>query len=99
MLEKGRQAVERFATSKDPSMLDTLGWLYYRLDKMDQAVSTLAKAASATDKVAPEIYYHYGAALLKSGNKSQAKIELTKAVSADAKYPALEEAKKLLNSI
>ncbi len=99
MLEKARLAVERFADSKNMLMLDTIGWLNYRLGKTEQSVSFLAKAVTADDKVSPEVHYHYGAALLKSGNKPLAKTELTKAVAPEANYPSLPEAKKLLSGI
>jgi len=99
MLEKGRQAVERFTNSKEPAMLDTIGWTYYRLNKLDLAQATFARAISTGNNVPAEIHYHYGATLLKAGNKSQAKVELTKAVSNDAKGPDIDDAKKLLSTI
>lgn len=99
MLEKARLAVERFISTKDPLMLDTIGWLYYRLNKIDLSVTFLAKAVSSGEKIPLEVNYHYGAALLKKGNKAQAKTELTKATVAEANYPALGDAKKLLSGI
>jgi tetratricopeptide (TPR) repeat protein len=99
MLEKAKIAIDRFTGTKDPLMLDTIGWLYYRLDKIEQSSKFLAKAVATDEKIPAEINYHYGVVLLKTGNKAQAKVELTKAVAAGAEYPALEEAKKLLAGI
>lgn len=96
MLDKARDAIEKFAGSPEPSVQDTLGWVYYRQNKPDKAVAALARAAAADEKAPAEIHYHYGAALLKAGNRLQAKTELVRAVAGDARYPALDEAKKLL---
>ncbi len=98
MLAKAKETIEKFAASSEPSVLDTMGWIYYRLNKNDKALSLLSRAVVG-EKIPPEIHYHYGAALLKSSNKPQAKIELQKATAENAKYPAIVEAKKILTGL
>ena len=80
-------------------MLDTIGWLYYRLDKIEHSSKFLARAVATDEKIPAEINYHYGVVLLKTGNKAQAKVELTKATASGAQYPAFDDAKKLLAGI
>ncbi|HUY68713.1 MAG TPA: tetratricopeptide repeat protein [Alphaproteobacteria bacterium] len=95
-LAKAHRASERFVASTDPLYLDTLGWVDYRLGKIDEARIFLARA-TADGTASPEIYYHYGAILLKAGARKQAKVELEKALAGGgaAFYPGLDDARKM----
>src|SRR6185312_4610956 len=44
LLEQARQLAERFAGSNNPLELDTLGWVYYRQGKLDEAMATVVRA-------------------------------------------------------
>lgn len=99
MLEKAQKATEQFANSNNPLFLDTLGWVYYRQGKFDQALKALTHAMELNPQASQEMHYHYGAILLKKGNIAQAKEELSYAVKEGANYPELEIANKLLKEI
>jgi tetratricopeptide (TPR) repeat protein len=96
-LEKARRAAERFSGSTNPFLLDTLGWVYFRQGNLHLAQTILERALGQNgDKLPPQIHYHYGAILMKSGQTDKAKAELAKAVVEGAKYPGIDDAKKLL---
>ncbi len=64
------------------SYLDSLGWAYYKSDKLDLAESTLRKAADQlrTNSV---IQQHYGEVLLKLGRLDDAIAAFTRALNGD----------------
>lgn len=99
MLEKARKLAEQFIGSPNPLLLDTLGWVYYREGKIDQALTLMNQAKASGVKITPEVHYHYGAILLKSGQKEAAKAELQQAVTPQADYHGLEDAKKMLQGL
>jgi len=76
-------------------MSDTLGWVYYRLGDMKQAVEWLAKA-QADRPQNPVINYHLGMAHHKAGNAEKAKEYLQMAMASKADFPGRDEAKKAL---
>lgn len=74
------------------SYLDTLGWLYYRAGKLDQALKTLLKSA----QIAPgqgEILMHIGVVYLDMGEFATALDYLKQAQKAD---PGLKETEAAL---
>jgi tetratricopeptide (TPR) repeat protein len=97
-LEKARNAAERFSGSTNPLLLDTLGWVYFRQGNLPQAQTILERAIGLGGALPPQLHYHYGAILLKSGKTDKAKAELELAVAKGAAYPGIEDAKKLLDS-
>jgi tetratricopeptide (TPR) repeat protein len=97
-LEKARIAVDRFQASDQPALLDTVAWVYYRLGQYQQAASFMQRVVTSKD-ITPQMHYHYGAMLLKQGNKEQAAIELKKATADNATYPGIEDAKLLLSQL
>jgi tetratricopeptide (TPR) repeat protein len=97
-LEKARVVADRFQAAQSPLLLDTVGWVYYRLGNMAQA-STFLERAIGSGKVPAQIHYHYGALLLKENQKDQAKEQLQIAVQDSQKFPGQDEAKRLLDSL
>ncbi len=95
-LERARLIAERFIGSTDPFLLDTLAWVYFRQGKTSQAQTIMERVMSLSDKLPPQIHYHYGALLLNQGKTAEAKEHLKKALDAKMPYAGLEEAKKLL---
>ncbi len=100
-MEMARIAAERFANSDNPYHLDTLGWVYFRLGLTAQAQNVLKRAISLTPSpLHPQISYHYGALLAKTGQSEEAVRYLTQAISdKHTPYPGIEDAKALLNNI
>jgi len=95
-LEKARHVAERFTTTSNPLFLDTLAWVYFRQDKIEEARTTMERAIATGSKLPPQVHYHYGAILIKAGKVAEAKAELKSATAKDANYPGIDEARKLL---
>lgn len=97
LLEKARIAAERFISSTNPLLLDTLGWVYFKQGQTAQAQTIMERVMSFGDKLPAQIVYHYGAILLKQSRTDEAKALLEKATAAGVQpYPGIDEARKLL---
>jgi predicted Zn-dependent protease len=97
-LEKARVVADRFQAAQSPLLLDTVGWVYFRLGNMAQASTFLARAA-AGGQVPAQVHYHYGALLLKEDQKALAKEQLQLAVQAPQKFAGQDDAKHLLDTL
>ncbi len=76
----------------DPAILDSLGWVSYRLGKMEDALKWLGQAF---EKLAdPEIAAHYGEVLWQSNQRERAKEVWQRGRELDAKHPVLVETLK-----
>jgi len=94
-LAKAVELAKPFAQAKNPLLLDTLGWIYYKNADYDQAVFYLTLAAEKQQKNAT-IQYHLGMAYYKISNNELAKKYLTKALTLDDGFDGAEEAKVVL---
>lgn len=65
--------------SSVPALLDTIGWIYYKEDKPEEAIPNLRRAFKAMPTNAT-IGYHLGAALIKNKNADRAREALTEAL-------------------
>jgi predicted Zn-dependent protease len=99
LMEKARQAAERFASAQNPVLLDTLGWVYFKDGRKDEAVTILDRAAGMGQETPPQFHYHYGAILLSAHRTAEAQTQLRLATVKGADYPGLKDAEKLLSSI
>lgn len=68
------------ADPKNPIYLDTLGWIYYRQGRIQQAVQVLEQAVQDAPQE-PEIRYHLGMAYWLRGRLPEARVELRKAAN------------------
>jgi len=73
----------------DPAILDSLGWVSYRLGEMQEAVKWLAKAYEKLQDA--EIAAHYGEVLWKLNKRDEARKIWAKARELDADHPVLLE--------
>jgi len=71
-LEMIEKAVE--AQPQDGYIIDSLGWAFYKLDRMDEAVETLERAVMLLPND-PEINDHLGDAYWKVGRKLEARFQ------------------------
>jgi len=55
----------------DPAIIDSMGWAYYRLGKLDKAITFLKRAFAAFNDA--EVAAHLGEVLWVRGNKDEAK--------------------------
>ena len=73
----------------DPAILDSLGWVNYRMGRMDEAMKWLSKAFEKLEDA--EIAAHYGEVLWVSGQKDKAREIWAKGKKQNAKNPVLIE--------
>jgi tetratricopeptide (TPR) repeat protein len=64
------------------ALVDSLGWAYYQDGRYDDALKTLAEAASLAPDFA-EIQYHLGLAYEKKGRYIDARVALARAVTSE----------------
>jgi tetratricopeptide (TPR) repeat protein len=76
----------------DPAILDSLGWVSYRLGKMDEALKWLSKAFEMLEDA--EIAAHYGEVLWQSNQKGKAREVWEKGKLQNAENPVLVETLK-----
>jgi tetratricopeptide (TPR) repeat protein len=82
----------------DPSIADTLGWLYYKKDRYRQALPLFKESAEKlTDN--PVVHYHLGMAYYKIGDTNLAKGALQRALQLRRDFPGAEEAQQVLAQI
>ncbi|MBT8120300.1 MAG: tetratricopeptide repeat protein [Gammaproteobacteria bacterium] len=79
----------------DPAILDSLGWVSYRLGEMDEALRWLAKAFEKLEDA--EIAAHYGEVLWKTNQKDKAREVWNKGKKQNAENPVLIETLKRIN--
>jgi tetratricopeptide (TPR) repeat protein len=82
----------------DPYVADTIGWIYYHKNVFKRATSLLQEAS---DKLAsnPMVQYHLGMALLKSGDKANARKRLEGSLVLDGRFSEAEKARAALAAI
>lgn len=71
------------ARPQDGYIIDSLGWAFYKLGRMDEAVETLERAVSLMPND-PELNDHLGDAYWKVGRQREARFQWTIATSVDA---------------
>lgn len=79
----------------DPSIADTLGWLYYKKNAYLLAVSLLKEAAEKLPND-PVVDFHYGMAQHKNGDLVGAAKSLQTALKLSQTFAGSEEARKIL---
>ena len=79
----------------DPAILDSLGWVSYRLGKMDDALKWLSRAFEMFEDA--EIGAHYGEVLWKTNQKEKAREVWEKARQINADNPVLDETLRRIN--
>jgi tetratricopeptide (TPR) repeat protein len=71
----------------DPAIIDSLGWVQYRLGNYEESIRLLRKALSRFDD--PEIAAHLGEVLWVSGNQQEARGIWHKALQKSPDDPVL----------
>ena len=61
--------------NENPAIIDTMGWVYFKLGRYDESLQTL-RNAYAMDSSNPTIRYHLANTLFKLNRKNEAKREL-----------------------
>jgi tetratricopeptide (TPR) repeat protein len=82
----------------DPSIADTLGWIYYKKNLFRQALPLFKESAEKlTDN--PMVHYHLGMVYYKIGDTNLAKGALQRALQLHRDFPGAEEARQVLTQI
>ncbi len=79
----------------DPAIIDSMGWVLYRLGRLDEARRYLEQALSMADNA--EIAAHLGEVLWKQGEQDSALEVFRTAHESDPEHPVLTETIKRLN--
>lgn len=81
-LDKAAEMIEKAVRLKpeDGSIVDSLGWVYFRIGNYDRAVKTLEQAIEL-DPTESEINDHLGDAYWRVGRKSEARFQWSRAIS------------------
>lgn len=99
-LDRARDLAQKAlaAHPNEPSIQDTLGWVYYKQGDMNHA-SDLVEKAYAKMGNSPAINYHMGMISYKAGRLAEAKEYLTKAVKSGETFDGKEEAQGTLGKL
>lgn len=83
-LERGLEMIEKAveAQPQDGYIVDSLGWAFYKLGRIDDAVATLERAVLLMPND-PEINDHLGDAYWRAGRKLEARFQWNVAASVD----------------
>jgi tetratricopeptide (TPR) repeat protein len=95
-LELARKA--QLLDPENPAVLDTIGWIYYKMGKMSQAHGVLA-LVTGTNQNVPVFQYHLGVVLAKMGKNDEAKERLRLAVGSKQQFSGKEEAEKIIREL
>ncbi|MFH0991553.1 MAG: tetratricopeptide repeat protein [bacterium] len=87
-LKMALKAIE--AEPNNPSYLDTVGWIYFKLEKFDEAEQYVKKALQAGEASAT-VHEHLGDIYYKLGKKDQAKQMWRRALDMDTGNQTLRE--------
>ena len=93
-LQHALQLTSRFAESRNPSYLDSLAWVHYKLGDYAKAVPLLDRAV-ALQPASPLYSTHLGMALVRSGDRQRGQELLKKVLSAKADVPYRDEVRTL----
>lgn len=95
-LEEAKGYIEKALelAPNDPYIIDSLGWVYYRLGNLDEAEKILRKAQALNDEA--EIAVHLGEVLWMKGQREEALVFFSKARAKDPKDESLTKTLKRL---
>ena len=96
-LMEARDLLEKFRRSGHPAIIDTLGWVYHKLDRSNDSIPLLQYAINKSPNN-PTFNYHLGSAYANAGNASLAKKHLKIALSHE-KFTNKAHAMKILNEL
>ncbi len=81
-----------------PEVSDTLGWVYYKKDRYQEAAASFREALARAPDTA-SYHYHLGLALAKAGDAPGAKAAFEKALAVDPNFPDAAAARKALGTL
>jgi tetratricopeptide (TPR) repeat protein len=97
-LERAKELSARFASSNNPSFLDTYGWVLYKRGDAAAAVSVLQTALTRSSE-SPVSLYHLGMAEALAGQPDAARDSLARSLQSGKNFAGMEEAKATLDKL
>ncbi len=94
-LAEARDLTQRFQSMDDPALLDTYGWVRFKLQDYDSAVQALRRAS----ELAPGsglVRYHLGKALIGSGDRERALKQFRLATTNEQQFSGRDDALRLV---
>ena len=82
----------------DPTVADTIGWIYYQKQLPTLAVAPFVRAVEM-EPGNPEFHYHLGMAYAALGDSGKARTHLKKALSISGSFTGASEARGLLATL
>ena len=95
LLRRAAVLSQDFRLSSDPYLLDTAGWVAYRLGRLDDAV-VLVQSASGKQPDNQQMRYHLAMIYQARGDPQRAREELERAVRSGADFRGIEDARQAL---
>jgi tetratricopeptide (TPR) repeat protein len=95
-LELARRA--RVALPQNPSVSDTLAWIYYKRSLYDSAAPLLQEAIKAQPDNAT-YRFHLAAVLAGQGKRDQAKVEMSRALKLNSELKNNQDARKVMSEL
>lgn len=86
----------RKALPDSPEVADTLGWIYYKMNRLPEAIPLLVVSVNGHPDEAA-VHYRLGMAYNKAGHTEKAKLELETALKLNATFKGADEAREALN--
>lgn len=94
-LTRAQQLADQLAASAEPHLMDTRGWVRFKVGDFHGAESLLEQAVDKSPAT-PEIRYHLGMAQLRSGEQQAALQSLESALGANRPFAGIDEARQTL---
>jgi tetratricopeptide (TPR) repeat protein len=94
-LARAKDLAERFAASRNPTYLNTYGWVLYQHGEVEQALPALQKAVEGRPE-SSLLRYHLALAQFKAGRRDEARSNLERALARDDAFPGRQDAQQLL---
>lgn len=98
-LDEALVLAHKAASSNTPETLDTLGWVYFKQNKLPEALENLNKAYETGGSNSPIISYHLGMVHNAIGNREEAKKVLGELLEKFESFDERHEAEELYNQI
>ncbi len=98
-LNEALQLALNAAATGSPQALDTLGWVYYKQNKLPEALESINKAYQAGGDKSPAISYHLAVVHHAMGNAAEAKNILQELLNSKKDFDEKQDAEKLLKQL
>ena len=90
------------ARPDDPTIADTVGFVYYRLDRHEAAIQQFNYALELAESMGgsiPTVNYHLGLALRSLGRGEEAVTAFEKALAIDSEFAEAEDARRQIDAV